>query len=85
MPQYLDEPFALELAQLEEARTLLRTLAARPGPLPPYWRSRLARIALTLSSLRRDLARHARHTALEGIETTLRNRYETLQGEGSKQ
>ena len=70
LPSYLDEPFALELAQLEEARTLLRTLAARPGPLPPYWRSRLARIALTLTSLRRDLARHGRHMSelVEGAQ-----------------
>jgi len=61
MPHYLDEPFALELAQLEEARKLLRQLAVRPGPLPPYWRSRVAQMAVTLTSLRRDLARHARH------------------------
>jgi len=66
MPRYLDEPFALELAQLEEARNLLRQLAARPGPLPPYWRSRVARLAVQLTSLRRELARHGRHR--EGTE-----------------
>jgi len=70
MPRYLDEPFALELAQLEQARKLLRELAARPGPLPPYWRSRCARLALTLTSLRRDLARHARHREGTGEGST---------------
>jgi len=66
MPRYLDEPFALELTQLEEARNLLRQLATRPGPLPPYWRSRVAKLAVTLTSLRRDLARHARHREAPG-------------------
>jgi len=57
MPRYMDEPFSLQLAQLDQARALLRMLADhRQTPLPQRVRSICARMVLKLGEIQREIA-----------------------------
>jgi hypothetical protein len=56
MPRYIDEPFALQLAQLDEARAVLRRLADyRRSPLPQRLRSICARMVVRLGEVQHEL------------------------------
>jgi hypothetical protein len=79
MPRYLDEPFALQLAQLDQVRDVLRVLADhRQTPLPQRLRSICGMMFLRLGEIQRDLRRRPDQVTIERGEEDQRG--ETTRG-----
>lgn len=66
MPHYLDEPYVLQVVQIELAQDLLRVLAHHEmSPLPERHRAICARMVLRLTQMRRELEQAAEQVAEE--------------------
>src|SRR6516162_4756148 len=83
MPRYLDEPYALQLAQIDQARDLLRVLSAHAQtPLPQRLRSAFGMMALRLGEVSREIQRRPDQLSHETQRPLCRS--SSLSGGGGK-
>jgi hypothetical protein len=79
MARYIDEPFALQVAQLDEVRDVLRSLADhRLSPLPQRLRSVVGRMVVRLGELQHELRTRPDQVTIERGEEDQRG--ETTRG-----
>jgi hypothetical protein len=73
MAHYLDEPYALQLAQIDQARDVLRSLAdSRLSPLPQRLRSRCAGMVVRLGEVQHELRTRPDQVSIERGEEDAR-------------